>query len=101
MIDTVTTFIRALRDQAGDGFLLTEIRSRVWKAPTFAGTRFEATFSIEGDDAHGRADRLIVALVEGNLALKGQIVADFDIVSDIRQPGRVALGIEALTVEDA
>lgn len=97
--DAATLFLRAVRDRAGDGFRLDELRSRAWRSTTFTGERIEVAFSIEGDDAAVRADELTILLNTGDVRLPGHVLADAGVILLVQQPGVALMHVEALTVE--
>jgi hypothetical protein len=100
--DATTAILRALRVNFVnfEGFVLEEVRSRGWASATFAGARHQLVFRLEGEGADAAADGFLARLGGAPFMLRGHVLADLVLVSEQREPGRVRIGLEALTVED-
>jgi hypothetical protein len=100
--DAASALLRAVRAAIplGPDFVLEEIRSRSWSSATFAGARHDLVFRLEGEDAEKAAGQFLAGLDPAALALRGHLLAGISLVSEERTPGRVRIGLEALTVED-
>ena len=85
-----------------DRILLTEYRSSDWQSLTFIGERHEMRFRIPGPDAEHIFNRMTEDLVETELAIPRQIVADVLVYGQPtrERDGAISFGIEALTIEE-
>lgn len=103
--DAATELLRALGASfasfAGT-FRVAELVSRGWASVTFTGARHRVAFVLEGNGAAAAADGFLADLGEAEFDLCGHILADIARVGEERSAmgDRVALTLEALTVED-
>jgi hypothetical protein len=104
MNDATTALLRALCGKF-DKFAVEEVTSRDWASGTFAGTRHKLTFRSEGENSEAAAEAFLATLTEAEFDLRGHILADIALVSQMRTSGPdgplVRISLEALTVEDA
>lgn len=104
MNDATTALLRALCGKF-DKFAVEEVTSRDWASGTFVGTRHKLTFRSEGNEAGTAADAFLIDLAEAEFDLRGHILADITLVSQMRTSGPdgppVRISLEALTVEDS
>jgi hypothetical protein len=93
-------FVAALRArlQAFAGLIVEEVRTRTWRSANFQGARHELALRLEGTSAADDADALLLTLAGEPLEVAGQIVADLTLAADQREPERVRVTLEALTV---
>ena len=80
-----------------------EIRSssqRRWSSVTFSGARHRCELCVSGDRANELVDHATAAVMGGDFAFEGHVVADIAVM-DRRSPShdRVEIEFEALTVE--
>lgn len=106
MSDATTALLRAISvNFVNLEPVIEEIRSRDWASGTFAGTRHEWTFRIEGEGAEAAADTFLDGIDEAEFDLRGHILADIALVKQERTSGTdgplVRISLEALTVADA
>ena len=97
--DAGTLVARAIeRDarRAGCVVTLSLRESSRWASATFIGARHH--LALDGPDDTAFAHWL-ARLAEADLPIRGHLVADLAIVSDIRAVGRATAHVEALTVE--
>ena len=83
-------------------FHMESIRSRSWVSATFAGTRHELTFRVEGEGAQDQADLFLNGIEEAEFDLAGHILADISLISRTVEPAGplVRISLEALTLEE-
>ena len=102
--DATTALLRALTRRfgapGGAELAVDELRSRAWASVTFTGARHEIGLRIEGESAWEAAGAFLDGLEAAEFALRGHLLADIEVVSQAREPGRVRIALEALTVEE-
>lgn len=94
--------LRTVREQAerdGAARILAS-HSESWASATFHGARHSLSIELDGPGAEDRAGRLAEALGAMEFRLPGHLVADIALVSRQTSADGVAVGIEALTLED-
>ena len=104
--DAATALLRAIGASfAGfaGSFRIESLVSRSWASVTFRGARHHVAFSLAGAGADAAANAFIRGLPSADFDLAGHIVADIVLLSAERAPAedRVAVTLEALTVEDS
>lgn len=102
-MDAASALLRAVRNAFagfGGALVVEEMRSRRWASITFTGARHELRFRLEGRTADEEAERFVSSLEAAEFALRGHVLADIALVSQVREEGRAVIEVEALTVED-
>jgi hypothetical protein len=82
--------------------LLTNYRSTDWQSLTFVGERHELQFRIPGPDAEEMYMVMTSDLVDSDMAVSRQILADVAVFGTPKREadGSISFGIEALTIEE-
>jgi hypothetical protein len=93
--DIGTRLARAI-ERMRPGVAVVERSAAPWASVTFSGARHRIGVSVA--DAPG-VGKWIERLPEAEFAIPGHIVADLAVTATARRGGRVAVTIEALTVE--
>ena len=105
--DATTALLRAIRARFGDfrAVAFEEIVSRSWASVTFTGARHEIALRLDGERAEDAACAFTDVLEVAEFKLRGHILADIALVSEMRSRHPdgtpfVRIRLEALTVED-
>jgi hypothetical protein len=98
--DRLARTIREQLARPGLDVRVEAVTSRSWTSITFAGERHAMRLSLDGDRAAAALAAWLEGLGDREIELPGHLVVDISIVSDERaEDGRIALGLDAITVE--
>lgn len=98
--DAHTLLQRALTrsaDQAGCPIEWGESDWERWASATFVGARHRLALSLAAGEG---SERWLAGLDEAEVELRGHLLADLVVTGAERSGGRIAVTLEALTVED-
>ncbi len=101
MRDATGSLLRAITAQlAGNPVRFERIHSRDWASGAFAAMRHQVELHIGGEHAQAAADAFVLDLGEREFDLGRYLLADIEVIADVRDATGVRLTVEALTIDN-